>query len=292
MPSPPNILFILTDNQRSDLLGCAGNPIIHTPNLDALAERGVRFSNAFATTPICAASRASCLTGLYERRHQFTFLTPPLRKEFSDITYPRLLKSAGYHAGFIGKFGVARDGIEPSLEDGNALDKMFDHFDNYEHWTDEGYEIRQPDGSTRHLTDITGDRAVEYLEQRDDSDQPFCLSISFNAPHAQVDDPRHYVWPELESNLYQDAAVPQTLTPHSLSHFLISSSSPKAENAGTNDLIPPRTISVTSKDSTEWSRASIETSVASGKRSNACRCRKTRSSYSRQITECIMENAA
>ena len=62
----PNILFILTDNQRSDLLGCAGNPIIKTPHLDLLAKRGIRFTNAFATTPICAASRASYLPGLYE----------------------------------------------------------------------------------------------------------------------------------------------------------------------------------------------------------------------------------
>ena len=64
-PQPPNILFILTDNQRADLLGCAGNPIIQTPHLDLLAQRGVRFANAFATTPICADSRASILTGLY-----------------------------------------------------------------------------------------------------------------------------------------------------------------------------------------------------------------------------------
>ena len=79
MPTPPNILFVLTDNQRHDLLGAANNPIIHTPHLDHLTRRGTRFTHAFATTPICAASRASILTGLYERRHGFTFrrLPPP-----------------------------------------------------------------------------------------------------------------------------------------------------------------------------------------------------------------------
>ena len=163
--SRPNIVFLLTDNQRADLVGCAGNRIIHTPNLDLLGYRGVRFANAFATTPVCAASRASYLTGLYERRHQFTFLTPPLRKEFSDSSYPALLKAAGYHTGFIGKFGVAVNGIEPSLEDAGGLERMFDHFDNYEHWNDEGYEIRQPDGSIRHLTDITGDNAVAFIDR-------------------------------------------------------------------------------------------------------------------------------
>ena len=127
------------DNQRADLVGCAGNSIIETPNLDLLGYRGVRFANAFATTPVCAASRASYLTGLYERRRRFTFQTPPLRREFSDISYPALLRAAGYHTGFIGKFGIAVNGIEPSLQDAGDLERMFDHFDSYEHWTDEGY---------------------------------------------------------------------------------------------------------------------------------------------------------
>ena len=211
MSKPPNILFILTDNQRSDLLGCAGNPIILTPNIDRLAECGVRFSNAFATTPSCAASRASYLTGMYERRHQFTFYAPPLQTKFSNNSYPALLKSSGYRTGFIGKFGVAANGIEPSLEDGCGIDRMFDHFDNYEHWTDEGYEIRQPDGRIKHLTDITGDKAIDFLYRNNNerSNQPFCLSISFNAPHAQDGDSRLYIWPKSEDGLYADATLPE-----------------------------------------------------------------------------------
>ena len=69
----PNILFLLTDNQGWDMMGCAGNSIIHTPNMDKLADSGVRFTNAFVTTPICAASRASILTGLYRRKHELGF---------------------------------------------------------------------------------------------------------------------------------------------------------------------------------------------------------------------------
>ena len=208
----PNIVFLLTDNQRADLVGCVGNGIIETPNLDLLGHRGVRFANAFATTPVCAASRASYLTGLYERRHQFTFHTPPLRKEFCAISYPALLKAAGYHTGFIGKFGIAVNGIEPSLQDAGALEQMFDHFDNYEHSTDEGYEIRQPDGTIRHLTDITGDKAVAFIARHSaaaGARRPFCLSVSFNAPHAQDGDPRHYIWPKAEDGLYRDAVLPE-----------------------------------------------------------------------------------
>lgn len=206
-----NILFLLTDNQRADLVGCAGHPVIQTPHIDELAANGVRFANAFATTPICSASRASYLTGLYERRHRFTFHTPPLGKTFTDISYPALLKSAGYWTGLIGKFGVCASGIEPSLEDADALDTMFDVFDNYEHWTPEGYEIRQPDGTIRHLTDITGDKAIDFLRccSRDRPDQPFCLSISFNAPHCQDGDPRQYIWPDSENHLYANAVTPE-----------------------------------------------------------------------------------
>ena len=205
-----NLLFLLTDNQRADLLGCAGNEFIRTPNIDRLAAQGTRFANAFATTPICAASRASYLTGFYERRHRFTFLTPPLRQTFTDNSYPTLLKSAGYRTGFIGKFGVAQNGIEPSLEDTDALRKMFDHFDNYEHWTDDGYEIPQPDGTIRHLTDITTDKVIDFLDQHIEiaPDQPFCLSVSFNAPHAQDGDQRHYIYPESEASLYTDESIP------------------------------------------------------------------------------------
>src|SRR5438045_2107139 len=73
-----NIVFILSDDQRFDALGCAGHPIVKTPNMDRIAAKGVRFRNSFVTTPICAASRASILTGLYERTHKYTFGTPPL----------------------------------------------------------------------------------------------------------------------------------------------------------------------------------------------------------------------
>lgn len=102
----PNILFLLTDDQRWDAMGCAGNKLIQTPNMDALARDGVRFRNMFVTTAICAASRASLLTGLHERTHRYTFNTKPITNEHVAISYPALLKKAGYRTGFVGKFGV------------------------------------------------------------------------------------------------------------------------------------------------------------------------------------------
>ena len=75
--SPPNILFIFTDDQRFDMLGVE-RPELKTPVMDRLARTGTRFTQAFVTTPICAASRASFLTGTVERTHGYTFGTPPL----------------------------------------------------------------------------------------------------------------------------------------------------------------------------------------------------------------------
>jgi arylsulfatase A-like enzyme len=228
-PERPNILFLLTDNQGWNMMGCAGNSIIHTPNMDKLANGGVRFSHAFVTTPICAASRASIFTGLYRRKHEFTFLTPPLRTQFTDISYPALLRAAGYRTGFIGKFGIESNGNLLVENEKVTLKKMFEHFDNFEHWglfkgSPNGYLVEQPDrrpfsfGKTptsppkdstkRHLTDITGDKAINFLRNCK-SDQPFCLSISFNAPHAQDNDPRQYIWPESVDGLYQDVTIPE-----------------------------------------------------------------------------------
>ena len=107
----PNFIFFLSDDHRWDRLGCAGHPILKTPTMDRLASEGVRFSNMFVTTSICAASRATLFTGLYERTHGFTFGTPPISKKHWQASYPGMLKQAGYRTGFVGKFGV-------SVEDG------------------------------------------------------------------------------------------------------------------------------------------------------------------------------
>jgi len=132
----PNIVFILADDMRWDMMGCAGNPIIKTPNLDSLAKDGVRFKNTFVTTAICAASRASIFTGLYERTHRYTFGTKPITAEHVGISYPVSLRMAGYRTGFVGKFGV---GVPRG-----AAKEMFGSFvplDRSPYWK------KQPDGS-------------------------------------------------------------------------------------------------------------------------------------------------
>jgi arylsulfatase A-like enzyme len=116
----PNIIFILTDDQRWDALGYAGNKIIQTPEMDKLAQEGVYFKNAIVTTPICAASRASIFSGLHERTHKYTFQTGPIRYEYMAESYPKLFRDAGYYTGFFGKFGVnyqGKEGLFDEIED-------------------------------------------------------------------------------------------------------------------------------------------------------------------------------
>ena len=191
----PNIIFILTDDQSWDALGFAGNDIIHTPHMDNLAEEGLYFENTFVTTSICAASRASIFTGLYERTHDFTFGKPPLDDRYMYKSYPYLLREAGYRKGFVGKFGVrVNDGIE---------DALFDYFE-----TTSWPYLKEIDGEEVHLADIEGDLAIDFIKSSTEKDQPFCLSLSFWAPHADDGAEEQYFWPDYVDHLYRDVEIP------------------------------------------------------------------------------------
>ena len=191
----PNILLVVTDDQRWDHLGL-DHPHLRTPSMDGLAAGGVRFRQAFVTTSICAASRASLLTGCFERTHGYSFGTPPLARRFTDTAWPRLLRNAGYHTGYVGKFGVR-------VQKG-AAQEMFDVFRP----RGAPYWKKQRDGSRRHLTDITGADARSFIKGAPGK-KPWALVVGFNAPHAEDSNPDQYIWPETEDKLYEDIDVPQ-----------------------------------------------------------------------------------
>lgn len=201
----PNILFILVDDQRNDVISYAGHPIVKTPTIDKLAKNGTVFINTFVTTPICAASRASILTGLYESKHNYTFGKRPIKKEFITNSYPYLLKKSGYITGFTGKFGV---NIE--MRD-SMLTQMFDYFKPSR--KNAPYFEKLANGSMRHSAEIRGDEAIEFIKNQT-SKKPFCLSISFNAVHA-VDanltpgNEGHYPYPKAVANMYENIEMPK-----------------------------------------------------------------------------------
>ncbi len=230
---PPNIVFLMTDNHRWDHLGCMGNDIIQTPNIDRLAERGVTFTNAFCTTSICAATRATVFTGEFRREHGYTFTMPPMSVQRMDRSYPALLKQAGYRTGFVGKLGVE---VDP-----RAPDRMFDFYRRRIASSTSNPYYRKPasvymparnpygaadpaDGPLKHVTTINGDDAVEFV-RTSSQNQPFCLSVSFSAPHPEDDHIDQYIYDKKLEHLYKDDVIPPPPIPddgyfHKLPSFI------------------------------------------------------------------------
>lgn len=198
----PNIIFILTDDQRFDAIGYAGNELIHTPEMDRLAAAGTYFNHAMVTTPICAASRASLLSGVYERTHRFNFQTGDIRDEYMDQAYPKVLRDAGYHTGFYGKYGVRYQGEA----------KMFNEYETYDrnnaYHDRRGYFYKTIAGDTVHLTRYTGQQGLDFIAKNAGQDAPFCLALNFSAPHAHDSAEDQYFWQETTAPLLASTTIP------------------------------------------------------------------------------------
>lgn len=200
----PNIIFLLTDDQRWDAMGCTGNSVIKTPNMDRLAAKGVLFSNNFVTTSICAPSRASILTGQYQRRHGIDDFNKSFSPSAWAQTYPMLLRQAGYYTGFVGKYGMANQSPLP--------EEQFDFFWGF---SGQGQYFHEISGEQVHLTRLIGQKGIEFLERRQ-QDLPFCLSVSFKAPHVQDRHPDQFLYDPDLGHLYNAVTipVPETGAPH------------------------------------------------------------------------------
>ena len=194
----PNLLFILTDDHRWDALGSAGNPIVQTPNLDRIAREGVSFTKNFVVTSICCTSRANIFSGMYGSRNGIETFGVPFDPETWNECYPTLLRKAGYRTGFVGKWGVGKEPPE-------------NEFDYWAGFAGQGKYLEEVDGKLTHMTQRLGQKSLEFLDSCDGS-QPFCLSISFKAPHCQDGAKRQFPpEPELES-LYSGVEIPRPKT--------------------------------------------------------------------------------
>ncbi|MBW7891667.1 MAG: sulfatase [Chitinophagaceae bacterium] len=202
--SRPNIIFLLTDDQRWDAVGAMGNPIIQTPHLDQLAAQGILFQNAYTTTSICCVSRASIFTGQYEVFHQIHDFATDFSPGTLSRTYPALLRDAGYRTGFIGKFGVGK----------NPPEWLFDFWMD----TEAGgkgqpdYLMKSSDGNLIHDTDTINHSIQSFLDQYAQGDRPFCLSVSFKAPHEQDGFPPTYVVQPKFRDYYKNVTIPYPVT--------------------------------------------------------------------------------
>ena len=197
----PNIVFFLTDDQTSGSLGCYGNPVVRTPNLDALASRGVRFDRALVSHSICWVSRTSIHTGRVGRSSGTPEAPDQTRPDVAETLVSDLLRAAGYRTGFFGKWNAMMPpGYDPAA-----------HFDEFEAVTRSPYYKTQPDGSLRHETEIVVDRGIAFLEGQP-KDRPFVLNLWFNACHAEDSDRRpgigFYPWPRSVDGLYEEVEMP------------------------------------------------------------------------------------
>ena len=197
----PNILFLFADDQRFDTLGCAGHPIVQTPAIDRLAANGVRFQNAFVTTAVCWVSRAVVLTGQWARSHAQRDAIPTVMPQALSTMFPVALRQAGYRTGHFGKWHmIAPPGFKPE-----------EQYDEYEAIGRNPYLKPQPDGTTKHETDIVCDKGIAFIKSQP-KDKPFCLNLWFNAAHAEDSDHRPgiglYPWPSSVDGMYEDRSIP------------------------------------------------------------------------------------
>ncbi len=182
--SRPNIIFLLSDDQRDNTFGAMGHPFVKTPNVDRLLGRSVRFSNAYIAEPTCSPSRVALLTGMHERVNGVGFTSSyQLTPAQWERTYPARLRKAGYHTGFVGKFGV-----EYYTFKGKAA-KRFDFWRAHDGWTRffpkdaKSPSCRPYHGAKKDvITFVMGETIGEFLDTLP-KDKPFCLSVSFNVPH-------------------------------------------------------------------------------------------------------------
>jgi arylsulfatase A-like enzyme len=155
MPARPNILLIMTDQQSHRAMSCTGNPNLHTPALDSLAETGVRFSNAYCSYPLCTPSRAATFTGRMPHEVGIDGNNQPINETYREEELGFLFQKAGYDCVYGGKWHLPEISI-PDQEHGFRRICPFDD---------------------THLAA----RCVEYLEE--DRQEPFLMVASFDNPH-------------------------------------------------------------------------------------------------------------
>ncbi len=181
----PNIVFLLTDDQATYTLGCYGNSDAITPNIDRLADQGIRFNNHYDTTAICMASRVNVVTGKFEYKNGCNFSHGNLVREIWEDSYPMLLREAGYRTAIAGKIGFE---VTDKPEGKGYLPE-----DDFDVWGaapgQSSYSTAQNKSMAKyareypHSTLSYGAFGRDFIASSAKGGKPFCLSISFKAAH-------------------------------------------------------------------------------------------------------------
>ncbi len=188
---PPNIIFILADDMGAADLSCYGAPQIRTPAIDRIAAEGARFTQAYANSAVCTASRVAIITGRYQYRLPIGLEEPLAGNQVGvppeQPVLPSILRAAGYETWLIGKWHLG------PLPKYGPLQSGYDHFFGFRAGALDYFKHYAPgsdlwDGDMRveqhgYLTDLLGRRAVEVIRGHRDSTRPLFMSLHFNAPH-------------------------------------------------------------------------------------------------------------
>lgn len=179
--TPPNIIFIMSDDHAAHAISAYNGlykDVAPTPNIDRLAKEGAMFSNTFCTNAICGPSRAAILTGKYSHMNGFYKNEGGDPFDGSQVTFPKLLKEAGYTTAMVGKWHLWS---EPT-----GFDYFKYHIAQGEQGTywnpiynDNGKEVQE----VGYATNLAGDFAMDWLANKRDKSKPFCLLYQFKAPH-------------------------------------------------------------------------------------------------------------
>lgn len=199
-PRRPNIVFVFSDDHATQAIGTYGFELAKqapTPNLDKIAEQGMRFDRCMVCNSICGPSRATILTGKYSHLNGF-LMNDGTQFDGSQITFPKLLRKAGYQTSIIGKW---------------HLESQPTGFDHWEVLPGQGRyyrpEFLTPAGKITedgYVTDVITDKAIQWLENGRDKDKPFMLMVQHKAPHREWSPPIKYL------DLFKDTVFPEPTT--------------------------------------------------------------------------------
>lgn len=211
----PNILWITTDQQRFDTLGCYGNEFVNTPNIDRLAKSGVLFEQCYSNSTVCTPSRASFLTGRYPRTNRTRQNGQSIPAD--EVLVTKLLADAGYICGLAGKLHISAcnpsvsTAREPRINDGYTEFNWSHHpnrnwpSDDYQHWlTEKGVKVKKrkvegmpyieygPD-EENHQTTWCAQKAINFIKNNADFENPWLFSVNMFDPHHPFDPPEDYL---------------------------------------------------------------------------------------------------
>ena len=191
---PLNIVYIMTDDHTAQMMSCYDKRYMHTPNLDRIAEHGVRFTSSYVANSLSGPSRACMITGKHSHANGFTDNTTCVF-DASQPTFPKMLQRAGYQTAVFGKWHL--ESLPTGFDKWEIVPGQGDYY-NPSFIEMNGDTINQKG----YLTDLITDKSIDWIENQRDKDKPFCILIHHKAIH------RNWLSKIEDLHLYEDRTFP------------------------------------------------------------------------------------